>query len=63
MFWSVVAACGVIAISPFLFRAVRSRWDAPEIRAVVQALGLAILIDLLPLILMLVRGQRRPIKK
>ena len=63
MFWSLVAVCGVVAVAPLLVRAVRSRWDAPEIRAVVQALGIAILIDLLPLVLMLVRGQRRPVKK
>jgi hypothetical protein len=64
MFWSVAAVCGALAVAPFLIRAVRSRWSSsPEVRAVVQALAIAIVIDLLPLVLMLVRGQRRPVKK
>lgn len=63
MFWAVVGFCGAAAVAPFLVRGLRSRWASPELRATLHAVAIAIALDLLPLLFMLVRGQRRPIKK
>ena len=63
IFWAVVGFCGAIAAAPFLVRGLRSRWGSPELRATLHAIAIAIALDLLPLVFMLVRAKRSPIKK
>ena len=63
IFWAVVGFCGAMAVAPFWVRGLRSRWGLPELRATLHAVAIAIALDLLPLVFMLVRGRRSPLKK
>lgn len=62
IFWAVVGFFGVLTLAPILIRALRSRWGSPELRATLHAVGIAMALDAIPLILWLIRGQRSPKK-
>lgn len=62
LFWIVVGFFGVLAVLPALIRALRLNWGPPELRATLHAVGIAIALDAIPLILWLIRGQRSPKK-
>jgi single-stranded DNA-specific DHH superfamily exonuclease len=59
----ILGFCVAVAVVPFLVRALRSRWGSPGLRATLQAVAIAAVLDMLPLIFLLVRGRRSPIKK
>lgn len=62
-FWVVVGFFGALAVTPILVRALRSRWGSPELRVTLNAVAIAIVLDMLPLIFVLIRGQRSSNKK
>lgn len=61
-FWAVVGFLGALAVVPVLIRALRSRSGSPELRATLHAVGIAIALDAIPLIICLIRAQRSPKK-
>lgn len=62
-FWFFAGLIGAIAVAPILIRGLRARWGSPELRATLNAVALAVALDMLPLVFMVVRGQRSPEKK
>lgn len=61
-FWIIVGIFGLLAILPTVIQALRSRWGSPELRATLHAVGIAIVLDAIPLIFCLIRGTRSPKK-
>ncbi len=62
-FWLFAGLIGAIAAAPVFIRGLRSRWGSPELRATLHAVALAVALDILPLVFMVLRGQRSPKKK
>lgn len=53
----IVGLLGLLAILPNLIRALRLRWRSPEFQATLHAVGFALALDLIPILLCVFRGQ------
>jgi hypothetical protein len=62
MLWLLAGLLGALALAPLLIRAFRDLRDSPELRATLRAAAIGMALELIPLLLLLVRvrGQRRP---